>query len=239
MKKQENGTYTIPDNDCSLASENVITVKTEDNGELKAFRTTDEMVRECLEWCDLRQSYYHLSEQQYKMAGKCSELLHWDEMTKYCGRCGHENEWHTNISKKCPNCGKEIWPSPAPAVIVLIHKGKDEVLLVHARNFKRNFLGLVAGFIETGETIEEAVRREVKEETGLTIENITYFGSQPWPYPLGLMIGFNADYVEGEIKLQYEELEKGQWFHRDHLPTLPEKLSIARRLIDAWLDVTP
>ena len=107
------------------------------------------------------------------------------------------------------------------------------------RNFKRNFFGLVAGFIETGETIEEAVRREVKEETGLTIENITYFGSQPWPYPLGLMIGFNADYVEGEIKLQYEELEKGQWFHRDHLPTLPEKLSIARRLIDAWLDVTP
>ena len=89
--------------------------------------------------------------------------------------------------------------------------------------------------METGETLEEAVRREVREETGLSIRNIRYFDSQPWPYPCGLMVGFNADYDSGELHLQREELKKAGWFHRDHLPNLPEKLSIARRLIDNWL----
>ena len=106
----------------------------------------------------------------------------------------------------------------------------------HARNFKGNFDSLVAGFVETGESLEEAVRREVMEETGLTITNIKYFGSQPWPYPSGLMIGFTADYVDGEIHLQKEELSRGRWFRKDNLPILPEKLSIARKLIDAWLE---
>ena len=94
----------------------------------------------------------------------------------------------------------------------------------------------MAGFVETGETLEEAVRREVKEETGIAIKNIRYFSSQPWPFPCGLMIGFNADYDAGEIKLQEEELEFGNWFGKDNLPNLPEKLSIARQLIDHWLD---
>lgn len=140
----------------------------------------------------------------------------------------------TDISKKCTQCGKEVWPQLAIAVIVLIHKG-DEVLLVNARNFRTHFYGLVAGFVETGETLEEAVHREVKEETGIKITNLRYFSSQPWPYPCGLMVGFNADYVEGEIHLQRSELAKGAWFRKDNLPTIPEKLSIARKLIDAWL----
>jgi NAD+ diphosphatase len=140
----------------------------------------------------------------------------------------------TDISKKCTQCGKEVWPQLAIAVIVLIHKG-DEVLLVNARNFRTHFYGLVAGFVETGETLEEAVHREVKEETGIKITNLRYFSSQPWPYPCGLMVGFNADYVEGEIHLQRSELAKGGWFRKDNLPTIPEKLSIARKLIDAWL----
>ena len=142
---------------------------------------------------------------------------------------------HTNISKRCEHCGKEVWPQLATAVIVLIHRG-DEVLLVHANNFKRNFFGLVAGFVETGETLEEAVVREVSEEVGITIQNIRYFASQPWPYPSGLMVGFTAEYVSGEIKLQRSELAAGGWYHKDHLPELPEKLSIARQLIDHWLE---
>ena len=183
----------------------------------------------------LRQSYYKLPEALYLKAGKCAELLYWDHNTRFCGVCGGPMKFHTDISKRCEHCGKEVWPQLATAVIVLIHRGPDEVLLARGRSFKRDFFGLIAGFVETGETLEEAVAREVREETGLSIKNIRYFDSQPWPYPCGLMVGFNADYAGGDLHVQREELRKAGWFHRDHLPTLPEKLSIARRLIDSWL----
>ena len=107
---------------------------------------------------------------------------------------------------------------------------------MHAKNFRRDFYGLVAGFVETGETLEEAVKREVAEEVGLEITNIRYFASQPWPYPSGLMVGFTADYVSGEIKLQEDELSAGGWFSKNNLPEIPEKLSIARKLIDDWAE---
>ena len=168
------------------------------------------------EMCGLRQSYYKLSEADYRLAGKCRELLYWDQSTKFCGVCGGTMHFDTPISKKCDQCGKEIWPLLAPAVIVLVRKG-DEVLLVHANNF-------------------EAVYREVMEETGLHITNLRYFGSQPWPYPCGLMVGFTADYDGGKIHLQRSELSKGAWFDRNHLPHIPEKLSIARQLLDSWLE---
>lgn len=184
--------------------------------------------------CGLRATYQHLSESTYQAAGKCAEILYWDQTTKYCGVCGGEMRLHTEISKRCTNCGKEVWPQLATAVICLISRG-EEVLLVHARNFKRDFYGLVAGFVETGETLEEAVVREVREETGLEISDIRYFGSQPWPYPCGLMVGFMARYAGGEIRLQRSELSRGGWYRYDDLPPIPEKLSIARRLIDTWL----
>ena len=107
--------------------------------------------------------------------------------------------------------------------------------MVHARNFRGNFHGLVAGFIEVGETLEECVRREVREETGLEIKELRYFASQPWPYPSGLMIGFTATYAGGSLKLQAEELSTGAFFSKDNLPEIPRKLSLARKLIDAWL----
>jgi NAD+ diphosphatase len=111
----------------------------------------------------------------------------------------------------------------------------DEVLLVHAHNFRGTFYGLVAGFVETGETLEECVRREVWEETHLCIRNIRYFASQPWPYPSGLMVGFTAEYESGELKLQRSELAGGGWFRRDKLPEIPGPVSLARRLLDDWL----
>lgn len=187
------------------------------------------------EMCPLRQSFYKLDRSLYLKAGKCQELNYWDQTTKYCGVCGAPMRMDTDISKKCTECGKEVWPQLATAVIVLIHKC-DEVLLVRAKNFKRDFFGLVAGFVETGETLEEAVAREALEETGIRITNIRYFGSQPWPYPCGLMVGFNADYVSGEIHLQQSEIAKGGWFRKDNLPNIPEKLSIARMLLDAWIE---
>lgn len=203
--------------------------------EVKTYRIDAPVVDdERYEMCGLRQSYYKLSEELYLVAGKCEELLYWDQNTKFCGVCGGHNKMHTAISKRCEECGKEVWPQLATAVIVLVHRD-DDVLLVHAKNFKGRFFGLVAGFVETGETLEQAVHREVMEETGLTITNLRYFGSQPWPYPCGLMVGFHADYVSGEIKLQRSELAAGSWFKKDDLPEIPEKLSIARRLIDDWL----
>ena len=188
------------------------------------------------EMCGLRKSYYKLPADLYRKAGKCYELLYWDSNTRFCGCCGAPMEMHTEISKHCTNCGKEVWPQLATAIIVLIYRG-DEILLVHAKNFKSDFYGLVAGFVETGECLEEAVLREVKEETGLTIRNLTYWASQPWPYPCGLMVGFYAEYESGEIHLQHTELSKGSWFRYDQLPAIPEKLSIARQLIDHWLEV--
>lgn len=183
----------------------------------------------------LRQSFYHLPTPLYLKAGKCQELLYWDHNTQFCGVCGAPMRMHTDISKRCTECGKEVWPQLATAIIVLIHRG-DEVLLVHARNFHGDFYGLVAGFVETGETLEQAVRREVMEETSLTIKNLTYFGSQPWPYPCSLMVGYMAEYESGDIHLQRSELSRGAWFRHDRLPHIPEKLSIARKLIDKWLE---
>ena len=186
------------------------------------------------EMCPLRQSFHKLPHEDYLKAGKCFELLYWDQNTKYCGVCGSPMRFDTPISKKCTQCGKEIWPQLATAVIVLIRKD-NEVLLVHAKNFRGDHYGLVAGFVETGETLEEAVYREVMEETGLHITNLRYFGSQPWPYPCGLMVGFTADYDYGKIHLQRSELTKGAWFDRDHLPQIPRPGSIARTMLDAWL----
>lgn len=239
LRKCPDGTYTIPFGEEPPTDvkpwTNVMSVYPPCGEEVKTYRIDAPVVDDDrYEMCGLRQSYYKLSEELYLTAGKCEELLYWDNNTKFCGVCGGQMKMHSPISKRCEECGKEVWPQLATAVIVLVHRG-DEVLLVHAKNFRGNFFGLVAGFVETGETLEQAVHREVMEETGLTITNLRYFGSQPWPYPCGLMVGFHADYVSGEIKLQHSELAAGSWFVRDNLPEIPEKLSIARRLIDDWL----
>ena len=196
--------------------------------------TDPELRTSGFDFVGLRASFYHLSTELYLKAGKCQELLYWNHNTQFCGVCGAPMKMHTIISKRCTQCGKEVWPQLATAIIVLIHRG-DEVLLVHAKNFKGDFYGLVAGFVETGETLEQAVHREVMEETGLTITNLHYFGSQPWPYPCGLMVGFNADYAEGEVHLQRSELSRGSWFRYNALPRIPQRLSIARMILDDWL----
>ena len=222
LEKTADGGYTIPFQEEPPTEvkpwTNVMTVTPLDGVEVKTYKIDSPVCDDPrYEMCGLRQSFYKLDKALYQKAGKCQELLYWDANTKYCGVCGAPMRMDTDISKKCTECGKEIWPQLATAVIVLIHKG-DEVLLVRAKNFRTDFYGLVAGFVETGETLEEA-----------------YFGSQPWPYPCGLMVGFNADYVSGDIHLQTSEIAKGGWFRKDNLPTIPEKLSIARMLLDAWL----
>lgn len=184
---------------------------------------------------DLRASYDVLPLEEYQCAGKASQILTWDKNSRFCPACGTPTIQTGPITKRCPHCGQEIYPRISPAVIVLIKK-EDSVLLVHARNFRGSFKGLVAGFLEPGETLEECVHREVMEETGIRIKNLKYFGSQSWPYPSGIMVGYYAEYESGTIKLQDEELSAGAFYHRDHLPEIPKKLSIARKLIDAWLN---
>jgi len=191
----------------------------------------------------LRQSFDVLSAEDYQMAGKCAELLYFDQNSKFCGCCGAPMKWESDINKKCTGCGKQLWPPLQTAVIVRVTRtitqsdegDVEEILLVHALNFRGDHYGLVAGFVETGETLEECVRRELQEEVGIEVENIRYFGSQPWPYPCGLMVGFTAQYKSGNLHLQRSEISKGGWFRRDNLPEIPGPVSIAGQLIRDWL----
>lgn len=239
LVKDSDGSYGVPFMEGAPTSVDTAThihhISPLDGIEVRAYSIDQPVAAPQYEMCGLRASYGKLPLGLYLKAGKCEEILYWDSNTRYCGTCGAPMQMHTDISKKCTACDKEIWPQLQTAVIVLVYRG-DEVLLVHANNFKRNYYGLVAGFVETGETLEQAVRREVMEETGLTIKNLRYFGSQPWPYPCGLMVGFYAEYESGEIKLQLSELRDGAWYKSTSLPAIPEKLSIARKLIDHWLE---
>lgn len=204
--------------------------------EVRAF-AIEQPITENDEWVmiGLRASYDYISVEEYRVGGKAFQIIYWDEHSRFCPVCGTAMEQKAPIMKKCPECGNEMYPPVSTAVIVLIRKG-EEILLVHARNFRGTFHGLVAGFLEAGETLEECVEREVMEETGLKVKNITYFSNQPWPYPSGLMVGFIADYESGEIKLQDEELSSADFYSKDNLPEIPRKLSIARKLIDWWLE---
>lgn len=239
LERQADGTFTIPLQEQPPVAlkpwSAVLSITPLGDVAVKAYSVDSPVTDDDrYEMCPLRQSYYKLPEALYLKAGKCAELLYWHHNTKYCGVCGGMMHFHTDISKRCEHCGKEVWPQLATAVIVRITRGENEVLLARGRNFRSDFYGLIAGFVETGETLEETVAREVREETGLKVTNIRYFASQPWPYPSGLMVGFTADYDGGQIHVQREELKDVAWFHRDHLPKLPEKLSIARKLIDDW-----
>lgn len=240
LEKTSDGRYTIPYQEEAPTPlkewTNVHTITPFGDDDVRTY-TIDGPVTDNprYEMCGLRATYNKLPHELYQIAGKCQEILYWDANTRFCGVCGGPMKMHTEISKRCTHCGKEIWPLLATAIIVLIRR-EDKVLLVHARNFRGKFFGLVAGFVETGETLEEAVVREVHEEVGIKIKNIRYFASQPWPYPCGLMVGFTADYVSGDLHLQRSELDDAGWFDRDHLPPVPDKMSIARQLIDSWLE---
>ena len=240
LEKTTDGQYTIPYQEEAPTAlkewTNVHTITPFGDDDVRTYTIDGPVIdNPRYEMCGLRATYNKLPHDLYQIAGKCQEILYWDANTRFCGVCGGPMKMNTEISKRCTHCGKEIWPLLATAIIVLIHR-EDKVLLVHARNFRGKFFGLVAGFVETGETLEEAVVREVHEEVGIKIKNIRYFASQPWPYPFGLMVGFTADYAGGEVHLQKEELSQGGWFTRDNMPPIPDKASIARRLIDDWLE---
>ena len=165
------------------------------------------------------------------LGGMAMQLLWWESTSGRCPRCGAEtrrmeNEW----GKRCPDCRYEHYPHLHPAVIVLVHDG-DRVLLARKNGWVPGRYALIAGFVDNGEPLESAVRREVKEEVGVDVDDIRYVGSQNWPFPSQLMVGFTARYSGGEITVDHDELEDARWFPRDGLPNAPSHHSIAGFII--------
>jgi NAD+ diphosphatase len=185
---------------------------------------------------DLRSIAMALGDPLFAAAGRAWQLLLWDRTHRFCGQCGGVTErLKEEHSRKCPRCGLEQFPRISPAVIVLVRRGR-ELLLGRSARLPPGMFSILAGFVEPGESLEEAVEREVMEETGIRVKDVRYFGSQPWPFPHSLMVGFVADYAGGDLHIAQSELEEGGWYSPEHLPLLPPRLSIARRLIDAFLE---
>lgn len=180
----------------------------------------------------LRQFFWEAQSKKFKnLAARAHGFLRLNETYIYCPKCGTKMQTdNVETAKICPSCGRKDFPHIEPAVIVLVRK-KDEILLVKNKNRTSEFFGCVSGFVEHGETLEECVVREVKEETGISVTNIKYAGSQPWPFPDQLMLAFTADYKEGEIKMQEEELDDAGWFNKNNLPVIPRPGSVAYNLI--------
>ncbi|MBF7682868.1 NAD(+) diphosphatase [Acinetobacter sp. B5B] len=195
-------------------------------------------VPQSFQFVALRQLIPHWSHAQAEEASRAIQLLEWKKNHQFCGRCGEKTTTHpTEYCMGCQQCGLRQYPRINPCIITIITKG-DHVLLAKSVHRKDQMYGLIAGFVEVGETLEQAVARETLEEVGIRVKNIRYLNSQPWPFPSNLMLGFHAEYDSGEICLQEDEIADAQFFSRDHLPLLPFKGSIAHTMITAWINQT-
>jgi NAD+ diphosphatase len=167
--------------------------------------------------------------------GRAIHLVRFDSTTQFCGRCGAKNQMKIDETAKiCPSCGLLTFPRISPAIIVRITAG-DRILLASSPHFPSGMYSILAGFVEPGESLESCVQREVYEEVGVKITDLSYFGSQPWPFPDSLMIGFCAEYLSGEIVCDGVEISDAAWFTKENMPELPGSLSISRALIDDFL----
>lgn len=163
-------------------------------------------------------------------------IINWDRNHQFCGQCGKKTEKKPHLFERdCPACGQVYYPRISPSIIVLIRNG-NQLLMARSPHFRPGMYGLIAGFIEVGENIEEAVHREVAEEIGIKIKNLRYFNSQPWPFPDSLMIGFMADYDSGDIVIDGNEIIEANWYPYDQLPSHPSRISIAGKLVDAFVN---
>lgn len=185
----------------------------------------------------LRSLMGRLDEELLKVAGVASQVLDWDRNHHYCGRCGTETvPSETERSRTCPSCSLTAYPRISPAIIVAVVKG-DRILLGHNRRHRASHIfSVLAGFVEPGENLEECVRREIMEEVRIEVDHIRYFASQPWPFPDSLMVAFTAEYRSGEIEVDGTEIAEADWFDKDHLPGIPPHGTVARRLIDWFVE---
>ena len=186
---------------------------------------------------DIRTMFATMTHEQIREVSRERELEEWRAVNRFCGKCGTAMQPHANPAERafvCPTCGYVSYPKLSPAVISLVVRD-DKILLQRNTHYRTANWTLVAGFVDPGESFEEAVRREIHEEASLEVEDLRYFGSQTWPFPSNIMVGFIAHYAGGELTPDGEEVIESGWFDRDHLPAIPYKGSIARRMIDAWL----
>jgi NAD+ diphosphatase len=191
---------------------------------------------EGMNWAGLRSLFGMLDDRLFAIAGRAIQIMDWDRTHLYCGRCGTPTVVKVGErARVCPSCEQTHYPRIAPAVMALVRRGK-ELLLARSPHFAPGMYSALAGFVEPGESLEECLRREVKEEVGIEVGNLQYFASQPWPFPHSLMIAFNCDYAGGEIMPDPAEIESAAWFTLEHLPTLPNPISISRKLINATIE---
>jgi NAD+ diphosphatase len=187
------------------------------------------------EWFDTRALLAVFSPSQQHAVSCGRELLWWQSRHRYCGHCGTPTvDAADERAKCCPSCGALFFPVISPAIIVAITRG-DQLLLAHNRNFRPGLFSLLAGFVDAGETLEQTVLREVREEVGIEIGDLRYITSQPWAFPNSLMAGFRASYRSGEIAVDGKEIELAGWFSRDALPEIPRPGTVAHSLITRWL----
>lgn len=172
------------------------------------------------------------NEEQYWLLSRAAQVATWHNNHRFCSRCATSLVKHDeDLALHCPSCGLTQYPRISPCIIVLVRRG-DQCLLAHAAHFDGGRYSTLAGFIEAGETAEAAVAREVMEEVNISVKNIAYHCSQSWPFPHSLMLGYFADYEEGEIIPDGQEIIDAQWFDRDNLPSIPPPFTIARKLLD-------
>jgi NAD+ diphosphatase len=196
----------------------------------------DEPLPEGMALAGLRRLFGAISEELFQIGGRAFQVLNWDRTHRFCGRCGSATNYHdSDRARECPQCKLLSFPRVSPAIIVLVQKGHEFLLARNAR-FPGKRYSIIAGFVEPGETLEETVHREIKEEVGIDVRDVRYFGSQPWPFPHSLMVGFTAQYAGGEIVVDGEEIVDSGWYSSDNLPELPDGISISRRIIDWFLE---
>src|SRR5438067_5522961 len=180
----------------------------------------------------LRALFFRVPESLLAIGARAFQIVEWDRTHRFCGRCGAPTRDKLNErAKECPVCGYVAYPRVSPAMMALVTRGR-ELLLARAHRFPPGRYSALAGFVEPGETIEDCIRREVKEEVGIDVDCLRYFASQSWAFPHSLMIAFTAEYAGGELRPDGREIAEARWFAPDALPDMPPSLSIARRLID-------
>ena len=186
-------------------------------------------------WQGLRQFMLQADYPTFRMLAVADQVGTWRAHHRFCGRCGSATrQVPGERCMRCPECGLDSYARISPSMIVLVTRG-DEVLLARSPRFVTGVYSTLAGFVEPGESAEECVAREVREEVGIEVQNLQYLGSQGWPFPHSLMLGFHAEYAGGDIVPQADEIEDAAWFPIENLPPLPMQRSIARYLIDLYV----